>query len=87
MTEEDDRKLALRLSGQSEHTFSHDPASIIPKSEPISLKLCPFCGKQVTLHATEPLSYSPYIRCGCNAEIWGEDTEDVIEKWNKRVEE
>lgn len=51
------------------------------------LKPCPFCGEQVTLHAPRPneLNYSPHIRCGCNAEIWGASTEDVIERWNRRV--
>lgn len=53
----------------------------------IHLKQCPFCGEQVTLHAPRPneLNYSPYIRCGCHAEIWGASTEDVIERWNRRV--
>lgn len=53
------------------------------------LKPCPFCGETVKLHAPRPneLNYSPYIRCGCNAEIWGASIEDVIERWNRRVGE
>lgn len=88
MTEEEDRKLALRLSGQSEHTFSHDPASILPKTYLINLKPCPFCGSFARLTGKWCKRY--WVKCAydkCNASVYADTEEKAIEYWNRRVNE
>lgn len=61
-----------------------------------TLKPCPFCGKEVKMEETQPdinlveclrnshIEY--YIECPCGAGMIDEDKEELIERWNTRIE-
>ena len=54
------------------------------------LKPCPFCGSNATLKYPREgeLGYSATITCNkCHVEMWAASKEEVIEMWNRRVNE
>ena len=60
------------------------------------LKKCPFCGNKVRIEVTQPdvnlveclrnshIEY--YIECSCGSGMIDEDKEELIERWNTRIE-
>jgi len=60
------------------------------------LKRCPFCGQEVKIEETQPdmnlveclrnshIEY--YIECSCGSGMIDEDKEELIERWNTRIE-
>ena len=61
-----------------------------------ALKKCPFCGNKVRIEVTQPdvnlveclrnshIEY--YIECPCGCGMIDEEKEDLVERWNTRIE-